>query len=136
VKLQSWGSGGTLEAEAQRWMQHQGLSVLGVLTSFRDTSKFGKSGKGKHRREMAWFVRDGNKDTQELRLDDVAARLWKGLEGSDEIRVRKHKKMSLGSSVNGTSTVRARVYEQGNADATRKATAPLLKNIMESPEPS
>jgi exopolyphosphatase len=130
VKLQSWGSNGKLEGEAQRWMEHQGLSVLGVLTSFRDTSKFGKSGKGKHRREMAWFIRDGS-DSQTLQLDDVASRLWKGLEGNDEIKVTKHKKMNLGKI---PPTVRAKVYKQGNARATRKATAPLLKNILESSE--
>ncbi|KAJ7507287.1 exopolyphosphatase [Mycena galericulata] len=132
LKLQSWGGGGKIEAEAKRWMEHQGLSILGVLTSFRDTSKFGKRGKGKHRREMAWFIRDGT-DSQTLQLNDVAAHLQKGLEASEEIQVRKHK-MRLGKSVSGSPTVpiRGMVYKQGNAHATRKATAPLLKNIMES----
>ncbi|KAJ6591121.1 exopolyphosphatase [Mycena vulgaris] len=129
VKLKSWGSGGKLEREAQRWMEHQGLSVLGVLTSFRDANKLGKSGKGKHRREMAWFVRD---DSQTFQLEEVAARLWKGLEANDEIQVTKHKKMSLGNSANIPPTVRVMVYKQGNANATRKTTAPLLKNILES----
>ncbi|KAJ7481636.1 exopolyphosphatase [Mycena latifolia] len=131
VKLKSWGSGGKLESEAKRWMEHQGLSVLGILTSFRDASKLGKSGKGKHRREMAWLVRDG--DSLNLQLDEVATRLWKGLEGNDEIQVTKHK-MSLGNSVDIPPTVRVMVYKQGNANATRKTTAPLLKNIMENTE--
>ncbi|KAJ7846370.1 hypothetical protein B0H14DRAFT_3679166 [Mycena olivaceomarginata] len=117
-----------LEAEAQRWMEHQRLSVLGVLTSFRDARKFGKNGKGKHRREMAWLVRDGT-DAQTLQLDDVASRLWKGLEANEELQVKKHKKMNLSKI---PPTVRARTYKQKNANATRKATAPLLKNIMES----
>ncbi|KAF7341975.1 DHH phosphoesterase [Mycena venus] len=98
VKLRSWGSDGKLEREAQRWMERQGLSVLGVLTSFTDTNKFGKSGKGKHRREMAWFIRDGS-DSQKLQLEEVASRLWKGLEGNEEIQVTKHKKMDLGQEV-------------------------------------
>ncbi|KAJ6588470.1 hypothetical protein B0H19DRAFT_978402 [Mycena capillaripes] len=135
VKLRSWGSDGKLEGEAQRWMEHRGLSVLGVLTSFRDTSKFGKSGKGKHRREMAWFIRDGS-DSQTLKLDDVASRLWTGLERNDEIKVTKHKKMNLENSSKIPPTVRAMVYKQGNANATRKTTAPLLKNILESSESS
>ncbi|KAJ7099687.1 hypothetical protein C8R44DRAFT_353809 [Mycena epipterygia] len=135
VKLKSWGSGGKLETEAQRWMAHQGLSVLGVLTSFRATSKFGKSGKGKHRREMAWFVRDGS-ESQTLQLDDIAARLWKGLEANEEIRVTKHKKMSLGNSPDIPPTVRAMVYKQGNAAATRKTAAPLLRALLESSESS
>ncbi|KAJ7704285.1 hypothetical protein B0H17DRAFT_6984 [Mycena rosella] len=136
VKLKSWGSGGTLEGEAQRWMEHQGLSVLGVLTSFRDAGKLklGGSGKGKHRREMAWFVRDA--EAQGLQLDALAARLWKGLEGSEELKVTRHKRMSLSSSAGVPPGVRAMVYKQGNADATRKTTAPLLKNIMESTESS
>ncbi|KAJ6610469.1 exopolyphosphatase [Mycena sp. CBHHK59/15] len=135
LKLKAWGSGGKLEGEGKRWMEHQGLSVLGVLTSFRDDKKFGKSGKGKHRREMAWFVRD-DADSQPLQLDAIAARLWKGLEGSEELKVTKHKKMSLGKSRTLPPTVRAMVYKQGNANATRKATAPLLKNILESSETS
>jgi exopolyphosphatase len=128
VKLRSWGSDGKLEAEAQRWMEHQQLSVLGVLTSFRDARKFGKNGKGKHRREMAWLVRDGT-DAQTLQLDDIASRLWKGLEANEELQVKKHKKMNLSKI---PPTARARTYKQKNANATRKATAPLLKNIMES----
>ncbi|KAF8208339.1 hypothetical protein K438DRAFT_1904572 [Mycena galopus ATCC 62051] len=133
VKLRSWGSGGKLEREAQRWMEHRQLSVLGVLTSFRDTRKFGKSGKGKHRREMAWFVRDGS-DSQTLQLDDVASRMWKGLEASEEIKVTKHEKMNLGNSKDIPPNVRAIAYKQGNPNATRKATAPLLKNILETSE--
>jgi exopolyphosphatase len=128
VKLRSWGSDGKLETEAQRWMEHQQLSVLGVLTSFRDARKFGKNGKGKHRREMAWLVRDGT-DAQTLQLDDVASRLWKGLEANEELQVKKHKKMNLSKI---PPTARARTYKQKNANATRKAAAPLLKNIMES----
>ncbi|KAK7019885.1 putative exopolyphosphatase [Favolaschia claudopus] len=128
AQLRSWGSDGKLEAEAQRWMEHEQLSVLGVLTTFRDSGKFGKSGKGKHRREMAWFVRDGS-DSQTLQLDDTAARLWKGLEANEEVQVKKHNKMNL-SQV--PPTMRVMLYKQGNAKATRKATAPLLKNILES----
>ncbi|KAJ7248600.1 hypothetical protein B0H12DRAFT_1203065 [Mycena haematopus] len=131
VKLRSWGSDGKLEKEAQRWMEHRRLSVLGVLTSFRDTSKFGKSGKGKHRREMAWFVRDNSDST--LQLDDIASRLWKGIEANEEIKVTKHK-MNLANSTEIPATLRAKTYKQGNAGATRKTTAPLLKNILESPE--
>ncbi|KAF7292856.1 putative exopolyphosphatase [Mycena indigotica] len=118
VKLKTWGAGtGSMEREAVRWMDEQGLAILGVLTSFRDKSKFGKSGKGKHKREMAWFVKD----------DKIADRLWKGLEADPEVRVKSHKKLKL--VVDG---VHSRVYKQGNAHATRKSTAPLLKKIVES----
>ncbi|KAJ7628583.1 hypothetical protein FB45DRAFT_918684 [Roridomyces roridus] len=127
VKLKAWGSDGKREEVANRFMDHRGLSVLGVLTSFRDSGKLG--GKGKHRREQAWFVRDADTSQGALQVDDIAARLWKGLEESDELRVEKHKKMSLSMAA---STVQWRIYKQGNANATRKATAPLLKNIIES----
>ncbi|KAJ7291136.1 exopolyphosphatase [Mycena rebaudengoi] len=129
LKLKKWGGGGKLEGEARRWMEHQGLTVLGVLTSFRDESKFGKSGRGKHRREMAWFVRD-DADAQTLKLDEIATRLWKGLEGNNEIKVKKHK-MALGKVGGLPPSMRAMVYKQGNASATRKTIAPLLKNILE-----
>ncbi|KAJ7057097.1 exopolyphosphatase [Mycena amicta] len=124
VKLKAWGAGsGSLEREALRWMDTQGLSILGILTSFRDTGKnglkFGKSGKGKHKREMAWFVR--GEDAHE-----IATRLWKGLEADDQISVKPHK-ISL-----AVDKVHTRVYKQGNPNATRKATAPLLKKIVES----
>ncbi|KAF7366531.1 putative exopolyphosphatase [Mycena sanguinolenta] len=132
VKLRSWGSDGKLERESQRWMEQRGLSVFGVLTSFRDTKKFGESGKGKHRREQAWFIRDGSDST--LQLDDIASRLWKGLEADEEIKVTKHEKMNLAKSKDIPPSVRAKTYKQGNANATRKATAPLLKNILESSE--
>ncbi|KAJ7031618.1 exopolyphosphatase [Mycena alexandri] len=133
VKLKAWGSGGRLEDAAQRWMAHRKLSVLGVLTSFRDNS-WGKRGNGKHRREMAWFVRDGT-EAQTLPLDEVAARLWAGVEANREVKVTRHKKMELAGV---PSSVRARAYKQGNASATRKVTAPLLRYIMEAeadPEP-
>ncbi|KAF7329888.1 DHH phosphoesterase [Mycena kentingensis (nom. inval.)] len=130
VKLKACGGGsGALEKDALRWMEQQELTILGVLTSFRDTSKgvkrIGKK-EGKHKREMAWFVRVRDGDGPDA--DTIAARLWKGLEADAEIRVKLHK-MKLLVDANG---VHGRVYKQGNAKATRKATAPLLKNIMES----
>ncbi|KAJ7093991.1 exopolyphosphatase [Mycena belliarum] len=159
---------GDLEREAARWMAARGLGVLGVLTSFRAPSKTkfglggkmklkvgkgkkkatekkdGKEGKGKHKREMAWFVRRAGLGGAPL--DAVAARLWAGLEGSAELRVRPHKigkTMKIGLKIGAGGAVevvdveregdgmRVRVYKQGNAGATRKATAPLLVGILE-----
>ncbi|KAF7319433.1 DHH phosphoesterase [Mycena chlorophos] len=119
VKLKKWGAGkGPMERDALRWMEQQGLVVLGVLTSFRAPKS------GKHKREMAWFVR--GEDSEEL-----AARLWAGLEADEEIRVEKHKKLKL-AIPDTQQHIQTRVYKQGNAKATRKATAPLLQKIMES----
>ncbi|KAJ7164966.1 hypothetical protein C8R46DRAFT_1097730 [Mycena filopes] len=130
VKLKAWGSDGRLEDAAQRWMAHQGLSILGVLTSFRDASLGGRRGNGKHHREMAWFVRDGTEE-QTLPLEEVAERLWAGLEANKELQVTRHKKMELDGV---PASVRAKAYKQGNARATRKVTAPLLRYLMEGKE--
>jgi exopolyphosphatase len=142
VGLEQWGMNGKLEEAVTAWMKHRGLIILGVLTSFRDGSKAGKSGKGKHRREMAWFVREdleenANSDSggvsKGLDYNELAARLWKGLEDSPEIKVKKHEKINLEKGGKLPQGMRARVYNQRNVDATRKVTAPLLKNILEGP---
>lgn len=139
VRLEQWGMNGKLEEAATAWMKHRGLTVLGVLTSYRAGSKAGESGKGKHKREMAWFVRedleekaDGDGVPNGLDYNELAARLWKGLEDSPELKVKKHK-INLGKGGKLPKGMRARVYNQQNVDATRKVTAPLLKNILESP---
>ncbi|KAI0059968.1 DHH phosphoesterase [Artomyces pyxidatus] len=102
------------------WMEERGLGALGVLTTWRDEAKFGK--RGKHRREQVWAVKD---------KDGLAGRLWRGLEASAELKVkRKDGKKYIATGV-GQGVV-VHVYEQGNADATRKATAPLVKTLIES----
>ena len=132
--LEQWGMNGKLEEAATAWMKHRGLTVLGALTSFRDGSKIGKSGKGKHKREMAWFVReDLDRKVEGLDYNELAAHLWKGLEDSPELKVKKHKKIDLEKGGKLPQGMRARVYNQQNVDATRKATAPLLKTILENP---
>jgi exopolyphosphatase len=145
VGLEKWGMDGKLEEAAAAWMKDRGLTVFGALTSFRDGSTPGKSGRGKHRREMAWFIREdieemtngqsgGNGEVHKrLNYDDLAARLWKGLEDNAEIKVKKHKKISLEKGGKLPQGMRVRVYDQRNADVTRKGIAPLLKNILESP---
>ncbi|KAK0461027.1 exopolyphosphatase [Desarmillaria tabescens] len=120
LQLKDWGSKGKLYRESHAYMQDRGLHVLGVLTTFKKAKKTGKE-KMKHCREMAWIV---------LSDTGLEERLWQGLEGDQEIRVEKHKKFKTGK-LPGDANVR--VYKQGNASATRKATAPLLKRILESP---
>jgi exopolyphosphatase len=101
--------------------KENGLSVLGVLTSWRDEGK--GHGKGKHRREMIWVVRDGK---------ELKQRVWKGLEDSRELRVERKKgsKYMGGMSDAGGKDLKMRMYEQGNAKATRKVTAPLIREII------
>lgn len=139
LRLKAWGLNGRLEADAITWMQRRGLTILGVLTSFNDTkgNKFTKNGKGKHKREMAWIVLEETELSQmppssdSLNVSVLANRLWAGLEANDEIKVQKYKKFNLQKAGNLPPTSKAMVYKQGNAHATRKAIAPILKNILE-----
>jgi len=104
------------------WLEERGLDALGMLTSWKDQGR--EKGK-KHRREMVWVVRGEG----EL-LED---RLWKGLEGSKELELERKEK---GKDVAGMEEasgkdLKIRMYEQRNARATRKVTAPLVKTIIE-----
>ncbi|KAH9077714.1 DHH phosphoesterase [Lactarius deliciosus] len=111
--------GKVLGAACVAWLQEKGLDMLGVLTSWKD--------KGKHRREMVWVVRD-DKEAKE--------RLWKGLEGSEELKVerKKGKKYVDGMEEGVGQGLKVRVYEQGNSHATRKVTAPLIRVVVEGRE--
>ncbi|KAH9034773.1 DHH phosphoesterase [Lactarius pseudohatsudake] len=70
--------GKVLGAACVAWLQEKGLDMLGVLTSWKD--------KGKHRREMVWVVRDDKEAKQ---------RLWKGLEGSEELKLERKEGKSM-----------------------------------------
>ena len=141
LRLKEWGSDGRLETDAVTWMQRRGITVLGVLASFKDTkgNKFTKTGKGKHKREMAWIVLEETglseiaSSSNGLTVSVLAERLWKGLEASDEIKVKQYKKFDLQKAGKLPSTSKARAYKQRNAHASRKIIAPLLKDIMEGP---
>jgi len=105
-----------------KWLMEKDLAVLGVLTSWRKEGK--GHGKGKHRREMVWVIRNDK---------EVKERLWKGLEDSKELEVerRKGKKYIDAMEEAGGKDLKIRMYEQGNAKATRKVTAPLIRAIIE-----
>ncbi|TFK31870.1 hypothetical protein BDQ12DRAFT_618106 [Crucibulum laeve] len=132
VRLKAWGQDGKLEKDVIAWMKHRQITVLGVLTSFRDGDKPGKNGKGKHKREMAWFVLDDSEQPESVDVSALASRLWKGLEDSQELKVKPYPKFNyVQASAQLPKGSKARVYKQGNAHATRKAVAPLLKNILQ-----
>ncbi|KAG5644022.1 hypothetical protein DXG03_009237 [Asterophora parasitica] len=143
VPLKAWGKGGKFEEAAVAWMRERELVVLGVLTSFRDSDTFGGSGKGKHRREQAWLVYDAPAEGKEkaadgeaVNVEKLAARLWNGLEDNVELKLKKHKKFDFEKGDNLPSGAKGRGYNQKNVNATRKVTAPVLKNIFEVPEPA
>ncbi|OBZ76768.1 Exopolyphosphatase [Grifola frondosa] len=110
----------------ERWMAERGLTVLGVLTSFRDTRKPGKNGKGKHRREQLYVVRGD---------EALAERLFGELEENDELKLkrRKFKDYDVADGTGFGGECKSRVWKQKNVDATRKVTAPIVKSIIEGP---
>ncbi|KAG0697832.1 hypothetical protein DFH29DRAFT_944470 [Suillus ampliporus] len=123
--------------ENQDWLTERDLSVLGVLTTFRDK-------KDKGRREQLWIIKAAD--------EDIAEKLWPGLESSEELRL---KRLDFSKFVgNGDTTEEsedegteeattdeaqfgesyiARAYKQGITSATRKQIAPILRRIMEGP---
>lgn len=108
--------------ETERYMTEHGLRVLGILTSFRDEEHLGKSGRGKHRREQMYVVR-GDKELADALFDALAE--------SEELKLKRVKFPEYGVHNGFGDEFRARVWQQKNVDATRKATAPLVKSIIE-----
>ncbi|KAG2141288.1 hypothetical protein DEU56DRAFT_796109 [Suillus clintonianus] len=121
--------------EIQDWLAERDLSILGVLTTFRNK-------KGKGRREQLWIIKTGD--------EGIAEKLWEGLEASKELELKRldfskfvgsadtaeesededTEEVTTDEAQFGASYV-ARAYKQGNADATRKQTAPILRRLME-----
>lgn len=99
------------------WIREKGLDVLGVLTSWKDKGKGRK--KGKHRRETLWVVHKN---------EEVEGRLWKGLEGSAELELKRKERVMEEAA---GRDLKMRLYEQGNGQATRKVIAPLVRAIIE-----
>lgn len=143
IGLGTWlpREGGAQFADAVRmWMNERGLTALGILTSFRsEEKKHGKGGHekhakngkhGKHKREQLYVVRvppDG-RDEEEL-----AERLFRGLEESEELglKTKKWGKLGVEEGAGFREGWCVRVWKQKKTDATRKATAPIVKAIVE-----
>jgi exopolyphosphatase len=120
--------------EIQDWLAERDLSILGILTTFHN-----KEGKG--RREQFWIVKAD---------EGIAEKVWQGLESSEVLELKRFDSSKVAGSANaakesehedaeevatdetrfGESYV-ARAYRQGNASATRKQTAPILRRLME-----
>ncbi|KAI0767405.1 DHH phosphoesterase [Fomes fomentarius] len=109
-------------SETEKFMQERGLTVLGILTSFREHPEPGKSGRGKHRREQMYVVRGDN---------DLATALFDALEDTEDLNLKRRKFPEYGVHIGFGDSYRARVWKQKNVDATRKVTAPLVKSIIE-----
>lgn len=112
-------------SETEQYVKERKLSALGILTSFRDEKKLNKQGKGKHRREQLYVVHEDE-------VEELADRLFKGLKQSDKLQLKKRSLVDdYKSEPPASHTYQTKVWEQGNPDATRKVTAPLLKEIIE-----
>jgi exopolyphosphatase len=123
-----------LEAEVQPWMESQSLSVYGILTSFREVKH---DGRGKHKREQLWVVRDSPAlhQAKGLTVGALAERLFKGLKASAELDLKRMKDFEIDKEGKLPTGMRARVYDQRNAGVSRKVTAPTAKKILESSGP-
>lgn len=114
-------------SETETWMRERGLGVLGILTTFRDADKSKGHGKGKHRREQLFVVRAGA-------CEGLPERLFDGLQRSEELNLKARdfvEDYGAEKDVGFGEGFEARVWKQGNVDATRKVTAPAVKAIIE-----
>ena len=66
----------------------------------------------------------------------LADRLCAGLEANSEIKVQKYNKVDLLKAGKLPPTSKSRIYKQGNASASRKTNAPILKNMLHNSSPS
>ena len=75
-------------SQTEAFMAERGLSVLGILTSFRDAEHTGKSGRGKHRREQMYVVR-GNETIAHALFDALGDAEELKQEGNEHFRAKR-----------------------------------------------
>ncbi|KAI0342519.1 DHH phosphoesterase [Trametopsis cervina] len=125
IGLKSWFKrDGDFWSSTEQFMDDRGLAVLGILTSFRDEAS---AEKGKHRREQLYLVREGL-------VEGLGEHLFHGLKHAKVLDLKKrHLRDDYGTTKHNVPTsLQFKVWEQGNVQATRKVTAPLVKSIIES----
>lgn len=112
----------TLMSGTEQYMRERTLDIEGILTTYRSEKK------GKHKRQLALIIRPGGviRDPQEAR--SVFDRLAAGLEASEMLQLEEWKKEEKVKRQDDERLVK--VWVQGNAKATRKQVAPLLKNLV------
>lgn len=139
------------------WMRERGLDVAGVLTTFNDPLKDdpspsplaaaaeGDKTKGKHRRELAFFVRAREPVTPDAlrRAKQIADALARGITAAgpildakvwkpsrphdkDESLVQGLEEELMVPQLAAESARFGGVWRQGNAGSTRKQVAPLV----------
>ena len=114
------------------WIKERQITTLAVLTSFSDEKdsekkskkKAEKKSKGKHKRQLLVVVADNK---------DLASRIFPGLEKNTELQLEERSFEKFGGKANGgfKGVFEAKLYRQGNADASRKVVAPIIREIVE-----
>lgn len=140
-----------------QWMTERNLDIAGVLTSFNDPVKEDAESdkvKGKHRRELAFFIRARPPVTAGsiTRAREIADALTRGINDSGpilDVRLWKpskpySKSESLVQGLEDELMVPQKaernarfggVWRQGNASSTRKQVAPLVVSLYLSDGP-
>jgi len=110
------------------YMQERGLDVEGILTSYKSENK------GKGKRELALFVREGGALASGADAQRVLDTLAQGLQADPVLSLEAWSKKdwaikaeTLNDSAEGRYGV---VWQQGNAKATRKQVAPILRDLI------
>jgi len=111
------------------WVKERQVAALVVLTSFSDEGpkKKSKKSKGKHKRQLLAVVADNK---------DLVSTLFPGLEQNSQLQLeeRSFKKFGAKKAAGDFGgELRAKVYKQGDVDATRKVVAPIIKEVVEGP---
>jgi exopolyphosphatase len=117
----------------QDWIKERNIGALAILTSFKDEKEIKKKSKkdekkkskGKHKRQLLVVIADNK---------DLALKLFSGLEQSSKLQLEECSFEKFGAKkANGgfEGVFQAKVYKQGNVDATRKIVAPVIKEIVE-----
>ncbi|KAH8829159.1 hypothetical protein DL96DRAFT_1668749 [Flagelloscypha sp. PMI_526] len=119
LKLGAWANTEKMGEESLQFMRSRGVSILGILTTFKTEKK------KKHKRQTLWVFDIDGKD----HLQSATETLTKGLELSEELKLVEHKKFQLTTNDTGCQW---KAYKQGNAKATRKAVAPLVKDLLDT----
>lgn len=136
VGFKSWipRDGGFYTA-VEGWIKERQVAALVVLTSFSDKREPKKKSKkkdeakskGKHKRQLLAVVADNK---------DLVSILFPGLEQNSQLRLeeRSFKKFGAKEAAGAFGgELQAKIYKQGDVDATRKVVAPIIKGVVEGP---
>ncbi|KAI0772802.1 DHH phosphoesterase [Trametes elegans] len=106
-------------SHTEKLMAERGLTVFGILALFR---KSAKNGRGKHRREQMYIVRND---------EELAEKLFDALDECGELKLKRKTFPDFGVHKGFGPEICSRIWKQQNVEATRKATAPIVKDIIE-----